>query len=121
MSRELPEWRGRTDDTRPPQRVCLRVFLLYDGRCQCGCNRKIAPGEKWQLDHATALINGGENCESNLRPLLTEHHANKTTADVAEKSRTYKRRKRHLGIKRASKTIPGRRFNGDPIPSRWRT
>jgi hypothetical protein len=118
--RKLPEWIGKSDDTKPPPRVMLRVFLYFNGRCQCGCKRDISPSEKWQLDHIDALINGGENSEYNLQPLLVEHHRNKTGMDVAEKSKTYRKRSKHVGIKRAKRTIPGRRFNGDPIPSRVR-
>lgn len=66
MSRQTDEWIGKTDDTKPPPRVYLRRFLKFDGRCQCGCGRLIRPTEQWQLDHAIALINGGENRESNL-------------------------------------------------------
>lgn len=114
-------WCGKNDDTRPPDRVRARVFLRFNGACQCGCMRKIRPGEKWQLDHVDALINGGRNDESNLQPLLVEHHLNKTRADVAMKSAAYRKRSKHIGIKRAGRTIPGRRFNGEPIPSRMRT
>lgn len=120
MSRQTAFWFGLTDDAKPPPRVYLRVFVKFDGKCQCGCNRKIAPGEHWQLDHVVALINGGSNSESNLQPLITEHHKNKTRADMAEKSRTYRKRAKHLGIKRSGRTIPGRRFSGEPIPARWR-
>lgn len=66
MSRTVEEWVGRSDDSVAPPRVQLRVLLKFDGICQCGCGQKIWP-DKWQLDHALALINGGENRESNLR------------------------------------------------------
>lgn len=113
MSRQTEEWIGATDDSRPPPRVFLRIFLKHDGRCACGCNRKIAPGEHWQLDHIVALINGGENRETNLQPLLTEHHANKTKADVAQKSQTYRKRLSHHGIRaKSSRPMPGSRASG---------
>jgi hypothetical protein len=102
MSRELPEWVGKDSDAAIPPRVRVRIFDHYDGRCCCGCNRKIMAGEAWQCDDRIALINGGERRESNLWPLLTEHHKNKTRVDVAIKSQTYKRRARHLGIKKRS-------------------
>lgn len=120
MSRVTELWIGKTDDSRPPPRVTLRVFLRFNGTCQCGCTRKIRPGEAWQLDHVDALINGGRNDESNLQPLLVEHHRNKTRADVAQKAATYRKRSKHIGIKRAGRTIPGRKFDGTPIPSRMR-
>jgi 5-methylcytosine-specific restriction protein A len=117
--RSVPEWIGKTDDAPFPPRVRLRIFERDKGVCQCGCGIQIRPGDKWQTDHKIALVNGGENRESNGRTILTEHHKGKTAEDVAEKSRTYRVKARHLGIKKRRRTIPGRRFNGDPIPARW--
>lgn len=107
MTRSVQEWVGRTDDVSIPARVRLRVFLRFDGRCQCGCNRPIRPGDGWVVDHVVALVNGGQHRESNMQPLLVEHHKNKTKADLAEKSRTYKRRKSHVGLRKAKHLIPG--------------
>lgn len=91
----------------------VRVFLRYDGKCQCGCRRRIRSGEKWDADHAVALCNGGEHRENNLRPLLREHHKSKTREDLAIKSRTYKSRKRNLGIRKARwRPMPGTRASG---------
>ena len=113
--RAAPEWIGKTDDTTAPPRVRLRVFDRYEGRCQCGCNRKIMAGEKWECDHGIALINGGKNIESNLRPLLVEHHRQKTKQDVAEKSRTARIRKRNAGIKKPRTITAWRKFDGTKV------
>lgn len=59
-------------------------------------------GEKWDCEDKIALINGGERRESNFRPFLTAHHKAKTREDVAIKSKNYKRRSRHLGVKSRS-------------------
>lgn len=107
--RSVPEWIGKTDDAAIPPRVRLRVFDKDNGCCQC-CGWKIAAGEKWQTDHTIAIVNGGENRESNLRTLLDGHHKNKTGADMKEKSKTYDKRTRHLGIKRRTgRGMPGSR------------
>ena len=53
-----------------------------------------------EQDHKVAIINGGENRESNLRTLLKSHHKTKTAADVAEKAKVYRKRLNHLGLKR---------------------
>lgn len=106
MPRTLPEWIGSSPDTQPPPRVKLRVFDRHGGRCQCGCRRKIAAGEAWQCDHIIALINGGENRESNFHPLLLAHHIDKTIADVAEKTRVAARRIRHLGLAESTRPMP---------------
>lgn len=110
MTRTLPEWIGKTADSPVPPRVKLRVFLRYDGRCQCGCNRTIRPGEPWELEDTIALINGGERRESNLKPWLAEHHKEKTRADVAEKSRVYRKAAKHFGAVAPRQKLQSRGF-----------
>jgi len=107
--RSLPEWIGKTDDSRPPPRVRLRLFEAFNRCCQCGCGRPIAESERWELDHTKALVDGGENRESNLRPLLVAHHRRKTKDDVALKAYNYRRRLARAGIKRRKRIIPGSR------------
>jgi len=97
MSRSLPEWIGATDDTPIPPRVKLRVFERDGGVCHLS-GRKIRAGEEWDCDHVKALINGGENRESNLAPALRVKHREKTALDVAEKAKIDRIRKKHLGI-----------------------
>lgn len=101
MSRSLPEWVARTDDEAVPRRIRLRVFERHGGICHLS-GRKIVPGDLWDLDHVTALVNGGEHREANLAPALRDKHREKTAADVAEKSRTARVKAKHLGIKRKS-------------------
>ena len=100
IARAVPEWIGKTPDSAVPPRVRVRVFDRFDGRCQCGCNRKIFVGEAWDCEDEIAIINGGERRESNLRPFLREHHHAKTREDVAIKSKTYRKRAKHIGAKR---------------------
>lgn len=107
--RKTPEWIGTSDDARIPDRVRLRVFLRYNGACQCGCGHKIVTGEPWQCDHRIALVNGGENRENNLVPLLLAHHQSKTKNDLVTKSKTYRKRKAHLGLKQSRNPLPGSR------------
>jgi len=115
MTRTLPEWIGKTADSAVPPRVRVRVFDRYGGRCQCGCNRKILVGEKWDCEDTIAIINGGERRESNLKPWLSEHHPKKTAADVAEKSRVYRKRAKHLGVAlRKGPKIASRGFQKRP-------
>jgi 5-methylcytosine-specific restriction protein A len=117
MTRALPEWIGKSPDSAVPPRVRLRVFDRYEGRCQCGCNRKIMAGERWDCEDTIALINGGERRESNLKPWLTEHHKGKTAQDVAEKSKVYRKRAKHLGIKSSRQKIQSAGFRR-PAPQR---
>jgi 5-methylcytosine-specific restriction protein A len=112
--RSVPEWVGKTPDSRIPPAVQARVFLRFKGVCP-ECTRKLVPGQ-WQCDHIKALINGGENRERNLQPLCTSPcHSNKTKADVAEKSRVASKRAKHLGIKRPRTIRAWRKFDGTPV------
>ncbi len=113
MARSTDEWIGATDDSRPPPRVRLRVWEREGGRCWIS-GRKIMPGEPWELDHKIALINEGENRESNLAPALKDKHRVKTNADVAEKAVITRQRQKHLGITGAKRPWPSRGFNGQP-------
>lgn len=120
MTRELPEWRGKTDDTPAPPRVRLRVFEDHGGICYLS-NRKIMPGEKWQLEHIIAICNGGENRESNMAPALVEPHKIKSAEDVAQKSKNYRIRAKHLGVfapRQKIKSAPFRRSAPQKTASR---
>ena len=104
MSRTVEEWIGKDDNEAIPRRVRVRVFLASDGQCKA-CRRPLRPGDAWECDHKIAIINGGPNRESNLQVLCEWCHKPKTVFDVAEKSKTYKRRARHLGIKKRSSFV----------------
>ncbi len=110
--RSVPEWIGKTPDTKVPSRVRLRVFRKHGGICHIA-KRKIRAGEDWECDHIKALCNGGENRESNLAPALTEKHQRKTAEDVAERACTDRMAKKHLGIgKRKNRPMPGTKASG---------
>ena len=116
--REVAEWIGKNDDSPIPARVRLRVFNRHNGVCYLS-GRKIRAGEKWELEHVLALFLGGEHRESNLAPALVKPHKVKTKSDRRTKAKNDRVRKRHLGIRGRRRTIPGRKFDGTPIPARW--
>lgn len=112
MSRSTKEWIGKTDDSRPPNYVRVRVFQEHGGKCHIA-GRKIEEGEPWDLDHVVALINGGENRESNLAPALRDKHREKTKADVAEKSKVYHKTGKNIGLSfRKGRPMPGSKASG---------
>ena len=114
MTRAVPEWIGKTPDTPVPQRVQDRVFVRFEGKCHRS-GRKIYPGDKWDTDHVTAIINGGQNRESNLAPILRgKPHKEKTAEDVAIKSKTYRMRAKHTGNWKTS----GRKLQSRGFPKR---
>lgn len=119
--RNVPEWIGKTDDSRIPPRVRLRVFEAYGGKC-AECSVKLGPQMPHDIDHTHALANGGENRESNLRPLCKPCHKPKTAADVAMKKKDRRVRQKHLGITPQKAIIPGskdsklkRKINGSTV------
>ena len=98
VARAVEEWRAKHADEAIPQRVKARIFLRDGGRCQ-SCTRRVGPGgEPYAFDHIVALVNGGEHREGNLQLLCRECHAGKTRADVAEKSRAYRKRVKNIGL-----------------------
>ena len=113
MSRKVEEWIGKTDDTPLPPRVRVRLFDAAGGRC-AHCGISIRPGNGPQYDHIVALINGGENRESNFQVLCIPCHSAKTAVDVAEKSRIYEKKAKHLGAKPKRPWHPGfrKKMNG---------
>ena len=109
--RTVEEWVGRNDDSPVPPRVRLRRFDAFGGIDYIS-GIKIVPGMKWELDHIIALANGGQHRESNLAPVLVETHKAKTKADKALKKVLNRKRSKHIGIKKASRPIPGSKASG---------
>lgn len=115
MSRSVPEWVGATPDTPVPPRVRARIFERHNGVCHRS-GRKIMAGDKWDLDHILALINGGEHRESNMAPILVgKPHKDKTAEDVKVKSKTARIRAKHLGLKKPRTIKSWKRFSGEIV------
>lgn len=109
MTRSLPEWIGKTPDVPFPPRVRLRILLRQDGRCAlCPC--KIIGS--FVCDHKVALINGGENRESNGQAICRDCDKAKTAADVAVKAKTADMAKAAHGLKKPKTIIPGSKASG---------
>src|ERR1700748_2885413 len=102
MARTADEWIGKDDGAVPPPRVRIRVFDRACGKCHL-CRRKISAGEYWQADHVIALCNGGHKRESNILPACRNCCFEKTSDDVAEKSKVADKRKKYLLPKPPSK------------------
>lgn len=112
MSRDVPEWIGKNDNTAIPPRVRLRVFERHGGKCHLS-GRRILAGEPWDCDHIVALVNGGGHRESNLAPALRDKHREKTALDVAEKSIVRRKRMKSLGIApKKGRPMPGSKASG---------
>lgn len=110
MSRSVPEWVGRHDDQKVPDRVRLRIFDREGGICHL-TGEKIDPvRDAWDLDHKIALILGGGHRETNLFPAKREPHRRKTAVEVAVKAKIARTRKKHLGIAKPKSSLSHPRF-----------
>jgi 5-methylcytosine-specific restriction protein A len=108
LMRTVDERIGQTDDTCAPPRVRARI-VNRDHSCHL-CGQPIQVDQNWDLDHVKALINGGEDRESNLRPSHRKCHVAKTALDVAERAKVSAVRKKHLGIAFPKRSIKSQGF-----------
>lgn len=113
--RAVPEWIGKTPDSKIPDKVQLRIWAREGGRCYL-TGKKIMPGDEYDFEHVIALAlwpsSGPDdhgNRESNIRLALRGAHKNKTKADRKRQAKSDRIRKRHIGIKQAPK-LQGRGF-----------
>lgn len=111
MTRSVPLWIGKSDDSAIPPRVRLRIFERDGGVCWIS-GRKIQAGDAWDLDHKIALCNGGTHSEDNLAPALRDKHREKTKLDVKLKAKVSRIRKKNLGIKKRSGFKGWRKMDG---------
>ena len=111
-ARTNKQWVGKTPDSMPPPMVRLRIFERYGGVCQISTSR-INVGDSWDLDHRKPIWDGGENCESNLWPVLSIHHQGKTAAEAGQRAEGKRHRAKMAGIKRSVRNpMPGSRASG---------
>jgi 5-methylcytosine-specific restriction protein A len=111
MPRALEEWVGKTPDTKIPDRIKDRVWDDCGSRChRCTRLHRGEPG--WIIEHLKALINGGENRQSNLCLSCPWCKTEKDAEDVAEKSASYAVRKKHRGIAQPKRPMPGSKASG---------
>lgn len=109
--REVPEWIGKTPDSKPPAHVVLRIFERAKGVCHIS-RRKIRGGEPWEVEHVTALADwtgeGHGNRESNMAPALKDKHREKTAREAAERADCRRVKSKFLGLTRSKRPFPKR-------------
>lgn len=98
MSRSVPAWVGKTDDSAIPPRVRLRVWDREEELCH-RCRRHIPADDAWIIEHRLAIILGGANAEQNLCLTCSWCKPAKDAEDVAEKAASARVRQKHLGIR----------------------
>lgn len=108
--RAVPEWRGKTPESKPPKAVLDRLFLKQNGRCAIS-GRKIRPGDTTNADHIIPLKDGGENRESNLQLALKKPHQEKTAAENTARAKEKRLRLKHAGLwPKSSRPLKSRGF-----------
>lgn len=84
---KLKEWVGRRPESMPGQTVLFRLHAQQNGVCACGCGQVMDFNtDQIDCDHRVALIDNGENRESNLQLMLRECHKTKTKRESSERS-----------------------------------
>ena len=114
--RTVPEWIGKTADSKPPKSVLDRLFLRQGGKCAIS-GRKIRPGDSTHADHIKALKDGGENREGNLQLVLADAHRVKTSAENTARAKEKRLRLKHAGLwPKSHRPLQGRRFQKRETP-----
>lgn len=117
MTRTVPEWIGKTADSKCPPKVRQRILERDKYICH-ECGTKIQTGDEWQADHRPALINGGENRESMMFPVHVHCHKIRTAKDVAEKAKVAAMKGKHTGAIRPKQSIRSAPFPKTEKPGR---
>lgn len=101
MSRSVPEWIGRSDDSMPSD-ACKRRILDRQGECCAITGVAFRDGVKAEFDHIVPLWLDGENRETNLQAITREAHAAKTKTEATVRAKVNRIRiKRVLGKKQS--------------------
>lgn len=95
--RAVTEWVGKTPEAMPPAAVRLRILRRFNNKCAL-TGIIIADGQTFDLDHIKRLEDGGENCESNLQPVLRLAHEIKSAAERKAAAKADRIAKRAHGL-----------------------
>ena len=109
--RKVPEWIGKTADSKPPKSVLDRLFLKQGGRCALS-GRKIMAGEVTHAVHIVPLKDGGQNREANLQLVLVDAHRAKTADENTARAKERRIRLKHAGLwPKSSRPLRSRGFS----------
>lgn len=121
MSRSVPEWVGRTDDSMPSDKCKTRILERQGWKCATS-GVEFRDGVKAEFDHITPLWLGGENREGNLQAITKEAHAAKTKTEATVRAKVHRNQiKRISGKKKATSGFSQRfkrKMNGDVVDTR---
>lgn len=109
MPRSVPEWIGKSDNSRIPASVKLRIIEEQDNRCALNPDHEFGPGDKIEFDHKTPLWLHGKHRESNLQAVLAESHIRKTQAEAPIRAKIIRQKQKHLGLRPKKPLSPYKR------------
>lgn len=117
MNREPVEIHPRKSFTKKQR---LEIFTRAEGRCQCGCGKKLQPG--FHIEHRNPLWRGGTNDIENLEAWTPACHASKTAGEASDRGKVNRLIKKSDPLTRKPSRMHSRGFpKGGPkqkIPSR---
>ena len=98
--------------------VKLAAWNRACGSCE-SCSARLFPG-RFEYDHDKEDTFGGEPTLENCKVLCSSCHRAKTGGNAAKIAKSNRIRNKFIGIRKKKRTIPGRRFDGTPIPPVWK-
>jgi len=104
MSRSVPEWIGKSDDSVPPKAVFDRLWIKQGGKDAITGKPFVPADGRPHIDHVIPLADGGENRESNLQLIAIKTHRQKTAREAMARAeqRATMRAHRHYDLGRPS-------------------
>lgn len=99
---------------------CEAIGAVYGLEPGHRCNAPLGHGVQFDHYPAPATDPGSDTLDNCVAVCLTCHKFKTRTYDTPMQAKGKRVRDCHFGIKKRRRTIAGRRFNGDPIPSEWR-
>ena len=95
MPRTVKEWIGKTDDSRPPKSVQLRILDRQQNLCAI-TGLPFDAKHKPQFDHKTPLWLGGANSEENLQAIRSDPHKAKASAEAKVRGKVMANAAKHV-------------------------
>lgn len=100
--------------------MCEAVGAVYGLPRGQRCNAPLGSGVDFDHYPVPATDRGSDTLDNCVACCRTCHKYKTRTYDTPMQAKGKRVRDRHSGIRKRRRTIPGRRFNGDPIPAVWR-
>ncbi len=120
MSRTVPEWIGRTDDSMPSDSCKRRILNRQNWICAI-TGVALRDGVAVEFDHIKPLWLDGENRESNLQAVTKAAHAAKTKAEATIRGKVNRNQIKRISKNKKSGGFSDRyrkKMNGDVIDTR---